>query len=459
MKARRGRRIGRLLGILDALIPVRVRARQDLDELTRARSFIASVLLGMLLMLPIGLRDILLVGTFTVTGLRHLVLQSALIFGLSWRRTKLPLEAQSSLVLTVGLGIAFSFAIGRPYLIASNPFWVGALLAAAAFFSNLRLCISLFAMNLAFHVYRLLHLSPVDLELLKAFPSASANHFVDAIGSSLLVIIVLTSYRSLHRRLTQETAEKTLMFMNQQAVLQNSARFIALGEFAGAISHQLNNPLAVVAGRAGQARILIENEDVAKLPQIADLRYCLERIDATAVHMARIIESLRRFSRSGDNEPVEEARLAELLDRVVAIAGERLKAEGVRLDLQVPVDLRLVCRPVLLEQVFMNLLSNARQAVTGLQDRWVRVSATQMASARVEVRLEDSGLGIPLNVQSHLFQPFFTTKPADEGTGLGLSLSLGIVRDLGGDIRYDDRSANTCFVVTLPCLPSIQATH
>jgi C4-dicarboxylate-specific signal transduction histidine kinase len=116
-------------------------------------------------------------------------------------------------------------------------------------------------------------------------------------------------------------------------------------------------------------------------------------------------------------------------------------------------DFNIKCRPGELAQVLLNLLNNSYDAVQDLPEKWVRVNLDSFGST-IDIRVTDSGPGIPAEISSKLMQSFFTTKEIGKGTGLGLSISKGIVEAHNGNIRIDNNCKNTCFVVTLPKMGS-----
>lgn len=106
-------------------------------------------------------------------------------------------------------------------------------------------------------------------------------------------------------------------------------------------------------------------------------------------------------------------------------------------------------RQAQIEQVLLNLLNNSFDAIQSTPDRWIHITA-RLENHRVLILVTDSGTGIPNDVQQKMLQPFFTTKEVGKGTGLGLSISKGIIEDHQGQLYYDPKNKNTCFVIDLP---------
>jgi signal transduction histidine kinase len=115
----------------------------------------------------------------------------------------------------------------------------------------------------------------------------------------------------------------------------------------------------------------------------------------------------------------------------------------------------LDCREVQLSQVILNLLNNAFDAISELPNKWVHLES-RMNEGIIEIRVIDSGSGIPEELREKILQPFFTTKEVGQGTGLGLSISKGIIESHGGTLSIDIKSQNTCFVIQIPQAKTVQ---
>jgi PAS domain S-box-containing protein len=241
------------------------------------------------------------------------------------------------------------------------------------------------------------------------------------------------------------TARKRLEMQLVQA-----DRLAALGTMAAGVAHEINNPLAYV---------MLNLEWIArKLPtaieqpaSINALQTMLEEARQGAQRVSTIVRELQSFSRV-DGETRRPVDLAEVVESAIKITGHEIRHRARILKSLEPV------RPVWgnearLEQVVINLLMNAAQAVpeTRAEDNEIRVSVRDDGKGRAVLEVSDNGEGIPLEVQSRIFDPFFTTKPVGVGTGLGLSICHGIVTSLGGQIGlYSEPGVGTTFRVVLP---------
>lgn len=236
-----------------------------------------------------------------------------------------------------------------------------------------------------------------------------------------------------------------------QARLAASAKLTALGEMAGGIAHEINNPLAVIDGHAYRCQRIVEAPTLDK----TRLAEAVEKIRSTVERIKKIVSSLRTLSRNTELDTYEKVDIREVLQDVLGLIGERTRNHGI--SLEVVED--LVCpsfvlaQRVSLAQVFLNLVSNAFDAVDGQDGGYIRIEIKSIPN-EVLVRVCDSGPGVPESIILKIFDPFFTTKQVGKGTGLGLSLSKTIVEKHGGQIGIDKNYKDTCFIVRLPSAES-----
>jgi C4-dicarboxylate-specific signal transduction histidine kinase len=229
--------------------------------------------------------------------------------------------------------------------------------------------------------------------------------------------------------------------------LVESSRLASLGEMAGSIAHEINNPLAIISGKAHRLRGKVNR--LAPDEQ-ADFKNDLEVIDRTVDRVAKIIQGLRTISREGSTDDYSVCSLSDLVEESLALCRARFAAKGV--DIRVaplPPGAAIECRSVQIAQVLLNLLNNAFDAVEDLPNRWVSLEV-RLVKESIEICVTDSGQGIPKHVVDKMMQPFFTTKPVGKGTGLGLSISRSIAMAHNGDLRVDQSHPNTRFVLRLP---------
>ena len=234
-----------------------------------------------------------------------------------------------------------------------------------------------------------------------------------------------------------------------EAQLIQSEKMAAVGTLVSGVAHELNNPMTSIAGLA---EFLLE-QPPGTVPDRDHLRVIAEE----AQRAGSIVRNLLTFARKG---PAERGPLAmtQVVERTLFLMGYELKLHGITVEKALADGVP----PVLgdrdqLQQVILNLLTNASQALATLPAGLPRriVVAVCAERDRVMVRVSDSGLGIPADVLPQVFSPFFTTKPLGEGTGLGLFISNGIVEGHGGSLTVDSRpGAGATFTVALPVAPA-----
>jgi signal transduction histidine kinase len=260
-----------------------------------------------------------------------------------------------------------------------------------------------------------------------------------------------------------------------QAALLHGEKMASLGQLVAGIAHEINNPLSAIAGsieslaeRAAEARRVLERyhelerelptgaqADLSRLRREIDLDATLDDLDGIARvirrstdRAVRIVSDLLHFSRaSSDRVPTD---LHAGLDEALSLLGSHLRHEGVVVEKDYAVLPELLVRAGEVNQIFLNLLTNAWQAVSGRTPAEIRV-ATRLLPTAVEVVVEDNGPGIPEELRTRIFDPFFTTKPAGQGTGLGLSISAQIAARHGGSLAAEKAAGGGArFVLHLP---------
>lgn len=235
----------------------------------------------------------------------------------------------------------------------------------------------------------------------------------------------------------------------QQEILIATSRLSSLGEMAGGIAHEINNPLAVISMRVEQIKESCEQCDGISPLAIESCQIIIDTCD----RIAKIISSLRIFARDGREDAFERADLKSIIDSTMSLCGQKFAQNGIKVEISLPTEpILFECRPTQISQILFNLLGNSFDAVADLKEKWVKISAN-IDNEFLEISVTDSGSGIPEPVRSKLSQPFFTTKEIGKGTGLGLSVSRGIAESHGGNFRLDPDSPNTRFVVTLKLAP------
>ena len=237
-----------------------------------------------------------------------------------------------------------------------------------------------------------------------------------------------------------------------QEKLMHGSKLALLGEMAAGMAHELNQPLAIIGMAAENLQDSLDSGELSEEECSMRLRRIIEQVERASA----IMQHMRTFGRpSGrDLRPVDPRAAAEA---ALALLKPQLRVENVGAELDLPAGLPPVRATQLqLEQVLMNLLLNARDAFRLSQGRasdrprTVRISGRATAGGLVEIEVADNAGGIEPDAMAHIFEPFFTTKPSGAGTGLGLSVSQGIVKGFGGRLRASNAGEGACFTIALP---------
>jgi C4-dicarboxylate-specific signal transduction histidine kinase len=158
---------------------------------------------------------------------------------------------------------------------------------------------------------------------------------------------------------------------------------------------------------------------------------------------------LRKFSRSHAHQELKRESLVKINDEVLILAQPKISEFDITLKVEIEENLELICDELEIEQVFVNLIQNACDAMKDCENRWIKIEAKKEKS-EVVVRVLDSGSGIPQEVRDRIFKPFFTTKPIGKGAGLGLSISKGFLNSHKAEFFVSTNYNNTCFEIRFP---------
>jgi len=227
-----------------------------------------------------------------------------------------------------------------------------------------------------------------------------------------------------------------------QGQLAQAEKLAAIGQMLSGIAHELNNPLTTIIGFSE----LLQDANVPD-----EVRADLERISRQAKRSARIVQGLLAFARQGQMQ-LTEVDVNALVTQVVESEQPRLQARGIALTLQLDPSLPCTLADAgQLQQVLLNLLANAEQALAEQQSERCIHIRTQPSPGALRIAIADNGPGIPRHLLQRVFDPFFTTKTVGKGTGLGLSICYGIVREHGGRIWAESEpEQGATFVIELP---------
>ncbi|MBI5519468.1 MAG: ATP-binding protein [Desulfovibrio sp.] len=283
---------------------------------------------------------------------------------------------------------------------------------------------------------------PVLAILVEAATLASPGH-----ATLLAVAVFLLAACSARGLMTSlSAAEEARNALNAQLI--QSQKLAAVGELSAGIAHEINNPIAIIAQETEWATHLLTEAEKATGGDFSEVRDSLREIRSQVDRCKNITHKLLDFARK--REPVlQDVDVTRLVDDMARLVDKEASYKDVTLSRSLPEDLpKLRTDAPLLRQVVLNLMTNALHAV----GKGGMISVTAQADEEfMEIRVTDNGHGIPPENLDKIFNPFFTTKPPGQGTGLGLSLCHNLVQGMGGNILVESQvGRGTTFTVRLP---------
>jgi C4-dicarboxylate-specific signal transduction histidine kinase len=248
------------------------------------------------------------------------------------------------------------------------------------------------------------------------------------------------------RDTTIEVRRREQELRDKQEQLVQAGKLATLGELTTGVAHELNNPLNNIGLFVGNAVDLLELGVADKEHVIREMQRAMQQVRKAT----EIISHLRTFGRAApfSRDPVS---LRLVLTQALSLMQEQLRLRNIHIEMDLgDEDAIVLGNPLQLEQVFINLLTNARDAMADSARKVIRITLT-LGSEVAEIRFADTGPGIPPGLERRIFDPFFTTKDVGQGTGLGLSITYGIIKDLDGTISVVSSSdTGATFLIRLP---------
>jgi C4-dicarboxylate-specific signal transduction histidine kinase len=250
------------------------------------------------------------------------------------------------------------------------------------------------------------------------------------------------------RSTTQEMERREQELRDKQEQLVQAGKLATLGELTTGVAHELNNPLNNIGLYVGNVIDRIQMGELNGKSSLEDLEKAMEQVRKAT----EIISHLRTFGRAAlvTFEPVD---VDEVIERALSLMQEQLRLRAISVELDLCSDELVVQgNPIQLEQVFINLLTNARDALEEAPQGRRRVGiVSSLEGDRIRIVFADNGPGIPAAIAQRVFDPFFTTKEVGTGTGLGLSITYSIVKEHAGDISLERTpGGGATFTVELP---------
>ena len=245
---------------------------------------------------------------------------------------------------------------------------------------------------------------------------------------------------------TEEVQRREHELREKQEQLVQAGKLATLGELTTGVAHELNNPLNNIGLFIGNVIDLIELGEADPQRMLHELHSAMQQ-----VHKAtEIISHLRTFGRAAtvSREPVV---INQVIQRAISLVHKQLHLRQIEVQLRFPSeDVIVIGNAIQMEQVFINLLTNARDALAGVTQKMITITCTVKTDV-VNIHFCDTGPGIPAGLEQRIFDPFFTTKEVGAGTGLGLSITYGIIKEHQGSIAVESRPGEgALFIIQLP---------
>jgi C4-dicarboxylate-specific signal transduction histidine kinase len=248
------------------------------------------------------------------------------------------------------------------------------------------------------------------------------------------------------RETTQEMERREQELRDKQEQLIQAGKLATLGELTTGVAHELNNPLNNIGLFVGNVIDYVRLGKVENERMLADLEKVVEQVKKAT----EIISHLRTFGRAA---PVafEPVAVNDVIERALSLTQEQLRLREIEIELDLCPEAPVVLgNSIQLEQVFINLLTNARDALAEAEERRINIECS-LAGEMVVMVFRDTGPGIPDGLEQRIFDPFFTTKDVGTGTGLGLSITYGIIKEHGGSITVESLpGGGASFRIELP---------
>jgi PAS domain S-box-containing protein len=287
------------------------------------------------------------------------------------------------------------------------------------------------------------------IEALKGIPQRYATSIIASDGQLVNILINLTPISKDNDVVGVLGIARDITERNQmQAQLLQAGKMAAIGELAAGVAHEINNPVGIISGAAEQLQFLLDREPQQTEETIERISGHVELIREHADRCKRITQGLLNFARKTEMRSAK-VDLEKLIGETLALVENRTRVEHKKIVARIPSGLpQMTGDPHLLEQVFLNLINNALDAV---EDGGIVTIHGRGEGREIAVDIIDNGSGIDEENLEKIFDPFFTTKPIGKGTGLGLSICFGIVERMGGSISIQsDPGAGATFTVRLP---------
>lgn len=239
--------------------------------------------------------------------------------------------------------------------------------------------------------------------------------------------------------------EQEKIIEKQRAQIVQNSQLASLGEMASGIAHEINNPITVIDGQVRRLMDYMTDEEIT----LDDKVRLGEKIQKNIKRVVKIVDGIRKISRSDDDQSIKPVKLQDLVSSLKDLCMQTLTNANVAITFpEEVVDAEVLAQETNLLQVLLNLVFNANDAVSHLEDKWIAVHYEESEETAI-IRVQDCGYGIAQDILEKIFNPFFTTKDVGKGTGIGLSISKQMVEEFNGELYYEEKDGHTSFVIKL----------
>ncbi len=262
------------------------------------------------------------------------------------------------------------------------------------------------------------------------------------------LILSRAKLEQLNEHLEQRVEEKRQKLKIAQHQIIQAEKMSSLGRLAAVIAHEINNPISGIIVFINLIKKIISKDNVSK-EQLKKIEKHLEIMETEAKRCGNIVTELLSFSRQGDK--VEKTRIEHILDKAIAILSHKMKTKNINLLLDIEEDLpEISCIPGQFQQIFMNLIQNAIDAMSSGGDLYITFS-NDKENKQIVISFKDTGTGIPEESLSHIFEPFYSSKDKGQSIGIGLFIVYGFIEQHNGTIEVNSNfGVGTEFIIKLP---------
>ncbi len=274
------------------------------------------------------------------------------------------------------------------------------------------------------------------------FIEIKSNYFTNTtpIAACAIEIIVLAYF------IMNSIEKRQKIIVDQQLEIANGVKYKGIAQLASGIAHEINNPLAIVHGNLSLIETMLTKENVDRQKTSLLITKAQNAITRASI----IIKGLRNMSDDTNGENIEPHNINEIVQMACNVCKLELESMGIELIFNSNEDLpQVLCMPKQLSQAILNLIQNSKDAIVGQANPWIKIQIVAHENI-LKIFVIDSGNGIPKEIANKIMEPFFTTKKAGVGAGLGLSISRKLIEKQNGKLTLMNDQENTSFLITLP---------